>query len=485
MIKYYALIGILILSSCAAMRDDVCRLIPAPPLSCLDAPLEEVKMAKEIETPEPPKVVLDEKLSLCDILSISMLFQLKSSRALAAAKSVGFTYKSSLAPYYPTINGSVDYLIDDFRLKPRSSDNEIVEIEDNSNNGTFKSYNESIVLNYLLLDFGGRDATANAAWHDFQSLGYLYSQSVQNLLIDSLHAYFDYINAFESKLVAISNLQMATDSYKLVKMLFDAKYANVFDVEHLRTAMIQQEITVQTLEGRTLVTHGALATAMGINTSTPFETEPLHLEDFPLSLAEDVEGLMHAALILKPALSAFKEEFLRRRAEVDIARSAGMPNVVMQARSSHTHFMNGPTRSINESTLQFTLNVPIFQGFFFTNQIRRAKADRDFALFDWKLQEEAVMLDVWSNYFDFLTAKANVENAHRLIESTTAAFNSALELYKLRFIGTQDLLSAQDDLANSRLFLVQTNINMASSLSSLAYSIGILVPNICKGYNNG
>lgn len=477
--------GILAFSSCTAMRSDVNRLLPPPPLKCVDSPLEKVSIAKEINRAEPPELILDEKLSLSDILSISILFQVKSKGALAAARSAGFTYQSALAPYYPKISGTVDYLIDDFRLKPRLPDNEIVLVEDTSNNGTFKSQRESIMLSYLLLDFGGRNAAARAAWHDFQSLGYLYSQSVQDTLIESLQAYFEYINASESKNVALSNLQMAKDSYDLVKMLYDSKYANVFDLEHLRTAMIQQEVAVRTLEGKEKVTHGALAKAMGLNTSTQFKTEELHIEDIPLNLAEDVEGLMHAALTLRPSLSAFREEFLRRKAEVSLARSRALPTVSMQGVSYHTGFRNGPTRTINESTLQFTLDAPIFEGFFFINQIRKAKADKDFAFFDLKLREEAVMLDVWSSYYDFMTAKSNVPNVLKLIESTTAAFNAALELYKLRFVGTQDLLSAQDDLANARLLLVQTHIKMASSLSSLVYSIGILVPKIYSGLNNG
>lgn len=451
----------------------------------MDDPLEEVKVAKTIPKQEPPKLILDEKLTLCDVLTLSILYQLKSSRALAAARSAGFNFKSALSPYYPTITGSVNYLIDDVRIDTRDLSNIVVDIEDNAGSGTFKSSNQAIILSYLLLDFGGRDAVANSAWHLFQSTGYLYSQALQNLLIDSLNAYFDYINAYESMKVSKTNLEMARESYELVKTLYDAQYANVFDLQHLKTAMIQQEITLRSLEGRVSVTHGALATAIGINTATPFETEELHLENFPLSLAEDVEGLMRAALTLKPALSSFKEEYLRRKADIEVARSAGLPTIGFQAESQHTGYLNGPTRSINESLIVFTLNVPIFQGFFFTNQIRKAKADRDFALTDWKLAEEAAMLDVWSNYFDFLTARDNVENANRLIESTSAAFEAAFELYKLRFVGTQDLLSAQDDLANSRLLLVQTNINMAASLSSLAYSIGILTPELCKGFKNG
>lgn len=467
------------------MVDNVNCLLPAPPLSEMEQPLEEVKIAKRIPKPEPPRLVIEDNLTLCDILTISILYQLKSSRALAAARSAGFDFKSSLSLYYPTINGSVDYLIDDFRIDTRDVSNPVVDIENNAGSGTFKSSNQAIVLSYLLLDFGGRDAAANSAWHLFQASGYLYSQVLQNLLIDSLQAYFDYINAYESMKVSKENLEMARESYDLVKQLYDAKYANVFDLQHLNTAMIQQEITLRTLIGRVEVTHGALATAMGINTSTPFEAETPRLEDFPLSLAEDVEGLMHAALTLKPALSSFKEEYLRRISDIEVARSAGLPTITFQAESQHTGFINGPTRSINESTILFNLNVPIFQGFYFTNQIRKAKADRDFALTDWKLAEEAAMLDVWSNYFNFLTARDNVENANRLIESTTAAFDAAFELYKMRFVGTQDLLSAQDDLANSRLLLVQTKINMAASLSNLAYSIGILTPQLCKGYKNG
>jgi outer membrane protein len=195
--------------------------------------------------------------------------------------------------------------------------------------------------------------------------------------------------------------------------------------------------------------------------------------------------MMHAALVYKPALSSFREEYLKRRADVLVAQSAALPTIGLQGQSSRTSFRNGPVKTINESTLQLTLNVPVFQGFYFTNQIKKAKADKEFAFVNWKLQEEAAMLDVWSNYYNFLAAKDNLDQVAALVESANRAYDSALELYKLRFAGTQDLLSAQTNLATARLLYVKNKINMAASLSNLAYSIGILTPGINKGNHHG
>lgn len=473
-------VGLLFFAACSAMRNDVDRLISEP----LPIGIEDVKAAQSVSVAEPPVLELNQALSLADILGISLQYQKKTSRAFAAARSAGYEYKSSLSSYYPTISGEVSFLIDDLHIyppgsiPPTSTGTTAINTASTTANGTFYSTTESIALSYLLLDFGGRDASACAAWHFFQESGLLYVQSVQDVLIDSLQAYFNYINAYESSLMAKENLANAKQSYDLANELFKVKYATVLDVQQLKTAILQNEIQLGTLEGQVKVTHGALAHAMGIKTSLSFETQTLPLDIFPPDLAENVEELMHASLVLKPSLAAHREEYLRRQSDIRVAQSAGLPTFNTQMTSAHTRFSNGPTTKINESTMAFNINVPIFQGFFFTNQIRAKKADRDFAFFDWRLQEEAAMLDVWSNYFSFLSAKNNLKIVLELIESATIAYNAALELYRMQLASIQDLLTAQNDLANARLQLVQTKINMASALSSLAYSIGIINPKL-------
>lgn len=468
---------------CSAMRDNVDCLLPDPPLDHVNDVVEEVKLAQNVPVFNPPEIEVDHTLSLSDILGISLQLQLKSARALAAARSLGYSYKSSLKDYYPSIHGEIIPLIDDLHIDPPGSIPPTFigvappSTSGSSTNGTFKSLTETITLSYLLIDFGGRDAAAAAAWHDFQSSGYLYNQSVQTVLIDSLQAYYNYMNAFESRLAAIENLKTANNSYEVVKGLFEAKYATVLDLEQLEVTLLQNEIVLRGYEGSEQVEHGALANAMGIKTSLPFKVEELSLDIFPVELADNIEELMHAALVLRPSLASYKEEYLKRRSEIVVAKSAGLPKLFLEASSAHTRFYNGPTRTINESTISLNLKVPIFEGFYFTNQLRKSKADRDFACIDWRLNEEAVMLDVWSNYYHFLTAKDNLETAKKLLKASTSAYDAAIELYRLRYASIQDLLNAQGDLASSRLLIVQTKINMASSISNLAYSIGILTPN--------
>lgn len=473
----------LLFSGCVALRDNVDCLLPDTSLNKMDDVIEEINIAKNIPAYTPPELEFDRKLSLADILGISLQFQLKSGRALAAARSLGYSYKSSLKDYFPSIEGNVSLLIDDLRIDPPNSTPPTfigvvpAATSTSTSNGTFYSLTETVTLSYLLMDFGGRSAFTRAAWHEFQSSGYLYSQSVQTVLIDSLHAYFSYMNSFESREAAKENLKNASDSYNMVKALFDVKYATSLDLELLEVSLIQNEIALRAYEGSTQVQHGTLASAMGIKTSIPFEVEELRVDILPVDFAKNIEDLMQAALSLRPSLAAYREEYLRRREEIKVTQSDSFPKLFLNGMSSHSHFYNGPTNTVDESTIALNLNVPIFEGFYFVNQVRKRKADRDFALIDWRLNEEAVMLDVWSNYYNFLTAKDNFEMTKKLVSAASSAYNAATEMYRLKYATIQDLLTAQDNLSNARLLLVQTKINMASSIASLAYSIGILTPN--------
>lgn len=469
-IKYmkYLYLLLVLLMSCDAPINNVGLLIPNQPTDGMDDPKALIEEASQIPSFNPPDPIIKEVLTLSDILSYTLAFQLKSRRSFAAAKSTGYTYKSSLSAYYPTLVAAVNYLIDDLHYCPCEA----------GLCGTFYSYEEFISLSYLLLDFGGRDASVTSAWHNFQATGYLYNQSVQNILIDALQAYFNYLEALEILNTNMVNLETAQSSYEVAKQLYDVKYVSVFDLEQLNTAVIQQETALRTNQGNLQVTHGALANAMGINTSTPFQTDKLNLETFPVDIEENVEKLMKASLNLKPSLASFREEYLRRRADIIVAQSAAFPKLNLEATSSAIHFQGGPIKAIHESTILFNLDIPLFQGFYFINQIRKTQADAEFACLNWKLEEEAAMLEVWSNYFNFLTARDNLKNLQRLVDSANLAYRSALELYKLRFVGSQDLLSAQNNLASSLLLYVRNKINIAASISRLIYSLGILTPTL-------
>lgn len=469
--KYLCLLLVL-LASCDAPKNNIELLMPDNLTEGLEDPKTLLENASEIPSYVPPEPVIKDSLSLSDVLSYTLSYQLKTRRSFAAAKSAGYSYKSSLSAYYPTLVAAVNYLIDDLHYHPC----------DLGLCGTFHSEEEFIALSYLLLDFGGREASVASAWHAFQATGYLYNQSIQDILIDVLQAYFNYLEAFEIVNANIINLETARTSYEVAKQLYYVKYVSVFDLEQLNTAVIQQETALRTNEGNLQVTHGALAKAMGINTATSFQTERLNIEAFPLDIGENIEKLMKAALNLKPSLASFKEEYLKRRADIVVAESAAFPRLNLKATSSMIHYKEGPIKAINESTILFNFDIPLFQGFYFINQIRKSKADAEFACLNWKLEEEAAMLDVWSNYFNFLTARDNLKNIQRLIDSADLAYRSALELYKLRLVGSQDLLSAQNNLASSRLIYVQNKIHIASSISQLIYSLGILSPNLNKGF---
>lgn len=471
--KYSAVI-LSLLISCGAPKNNIDVLMPDKPTDGMDDPKALIEIAAEMPSYSPPAPIMKDPLTLSDILSYTLAYQLTTRRSFAAAESAGYSYKSSLSAYYPTLVAAVNYLIDDLHYHPCSS----------GFCGTFHSYEDLISLSYLLLDFGGRDASVASAWHAFQATGYLYNQSIQNILIDALQSYFNYLEAFEIVNTNILNLETARTSYEVAKQLYDVKYVSVFDLEQLNTAVIQQETSLRTNEGNLQVAHGALAKAMGLQISIPFRTEKLNMEIFPKNLEEDIEKLMKAALNLKPSLASFKEEYLSRRADIKVAQSAAMPTLNLKATSSMIHYKEGPIRAINESTILFNLDIPLFQGFYFINQIRKSQANAEFACLNWKLEEQAAMLDVWSNYFNFLTAQDNVKNLQRLIDSADVAYRSALELYKLRFVGSQDLLSAQNNLASSLLLYVRNKIQIASSISQLAYSLGIIAPNLYEERNS-
>jgi len=121
---------------------------------------------------------------------------------------------------------------------------------------------------------------------------------------------------------------------------------------------------------------------------------------------------------------------------------------------------------------QLQLQVPLFQGFSLENQVREARANLEASRAALELQEEAVISDVWTAFYGFQSAGAQLEAAETGLASATASFEGSLERYRNGAADIVELIQAQSTLAASRAQLVEARTAVFNAYAQLGYATG-------------
>ena len=240
-----------------------------------------------------------------------------------------------------------------------------------------------------------------------------------------------------------------------------------------RTALSQEQLNLETIQGNLQAARGSLAAAMGIPANLPYDLQALP-EQLPVRMvAVTVDSLINAAVRSRPDLAAARASAAASRAQVRVTRSLEFPSLVLSGNSGRT-YANVDQAQGSTYSLQLGLSVPIFNGF--TNQYNVAAARElaDAAAARAEGTRQQVIAQVFTSYYTLQTAAQRVATADDLLASATQSAQVAQARYREGVGSIVDLLTAQSALANARAQQVQSRWQWANALAQLARDAGVL-----------
>ena len=251
--------------------------------------------------------------------------------------------------------------------------------------------------------------------------------------------------------------------------------ATIADVLQARTALSQERLNLETIQGNLQAARGSLASALGLPANLPFELEPLPTVMPVGALTQSVDSVINDALRNRPDLAAARAEAASAAAQIRVARSAEFPALTLSGNGARTY--STPTTFAGPSyTVSLGLAIPIFNGFSRQYDVAaaRAQADAASALADQTRQQ--VITQVFVSYYALQTAEQRVATADELLESAQQSVQVAAGRYREGVGNIIDLLTAQTALANARAQQVQSRWQWYTSLAQLARDAGVLGP---------
>jgi len=402
-----------------------------------------------------------QKLTLMDVVDLALRNNPATRASWSQARAAADVLGSTSGRYFPTIDASATAS----RTKSASIGG--------GTGGSRTLYGSTVTLSYLLFDFGGRSGAVESARQRLFAADLTHNATIQNVVLQAETAYFSYMATLALLGAEHSAIAEAQANLTAAEQRNKVGLATIADVLQARTALSQETLNLETIEGNLQAARGSLASALGLPANLPFELEPLPTAIPVGRIALSVDSVINAALQNRPDLAAARAQAAAAVAQVRVARSAELPALTLGGNAGRTYSVpstfSGPSYGVN-----LGLSIPFFNGFSRQYDVAaaRAQADASAALADQTRQN--VITQVFISYYALQTAQQRVATADDLLASARQSEEVAAGRYKEGVGGIIDLLTAQSALANARAQQVQSRWQWYTSLAQLARDAGVL-----------
>lgn len=420
--------------------------------------------------PEPPRrnselppdiVARASQLTLGDVIDVALRNNPVTRISWAQARAAAADYGATRGALFPSINGSAT-----------ASRTKSVAVNGGASIQRTE-FNPSLTLNYLLLDFGGRSGSIDAARQNLFAADLTHNATIQSTVLQVETAYFTYMA--NSALLGAERAAIAEAQANLsaAQQRDSVGLATIADVLQARTALSQEQLNLESIQGSLQTARGNLAAAMGIPANISYDLGPLSSAVPVRSVSVTVDSLIADAIARRPDLAAARAQAAAASAQIRVAQAAGLPALTLGSTAGRTYSDPG-IYSGGSYGLTLGVSVPIFAGFSHQYDVAAARARAAAATAQADVVREQITTQVFTSYYALQTAEQRVATADALLASAQQSEQVAAGRYREGVGSIIDLLTAQTALANARAQQVQSRWQWYTALAQLAHDSGVL-----------
>jgi outer membrane protein len=429
------------------------------------------------------------ELNVAELVDIALQNNPSTKQTWANARAAAANYGQALSPFYPSIAFSGSYL----RIKgstvaaPSSTPTGVTQEENSTQTGVLvepgissptpfysTQVGPDLALSYTLFDFGQRSSSALAAREALYYADMNHNQKIQNVIQMVMDDTYDYLYQqalLRSNQANLENAQMSLDA---ANEKFALGLAALGDVAQARTQYLQSKINLTSQKQNVENAFAQLAVDLGLPAHVPFKVQPLPDQVIAEPMLESVDQLVEKAQLQRQDFLAAQADVKSKEALVLSAKRAVYPVISTYLDIGHYWFQDGTQEDGMHWSAEFYLNFPIFQGFYYKNGIKKARANLE-ASRALMLQTELGITQAIANaHMGVKTAASNLADSEEYLKAAELEFNIALTGYKAGTMTILDVMSAQSSLADARSKKADSQKNWFVSLANLAYATGSL-----------
>lgn len=330
----------------------------------------------------------------------------------------------------------------------------------------------TLSLNYLLFDFGGREARLESARRSLDAANWTHDATLQTVLLAAAQGYYQLFGSQAAVDAARETERSSAEALEAAMFRRKVGAATLADELQARTAWSQALLNRQQTEGNARIAQGTLNNVLGLDAGYSLQVAPPFFSAPDNVQEQNLATLIEEAKRLRPDLAAAQAQVEAQSANIKVAQASGMPN--LSFTTNYGRIYSDVFPNAQSWSLGFSLNVPLFTGFSTTYQVRGAQRQLEAQQANRDKLETQVSLDVWRAYYTLATARDTLDSSQALLTSAMQSADVALGRYKAGAGNILDLLTAQAALANARQQNIQNRYNWHIAKAALAQAMGRL-----------
>lgn len=341
-------------------------------------------------------------------------------------------------------------------------------------------------LKWLLLDFGRRGATMDAAKERLLAANLGFNRSQQVLAFRVQRAFYALTNIRARIAVAQASLDAARSVQGAAESRSRQGLETVPEVLLARQQAVQAEFELEETSVKERDAQVALAESIGILPTTPLQVVDFSALALPSTLEASIEQVIDRALGQRPDLIAKVALVREKEAAVRRARAEYFPTLSLAAdvggELARTRYSVGGRTGdyFNQGEPTFgaglRLEWPVFEGGARARKVELAESERRAAEQEVTAARDRAISEVWKAYTDVRLSFRRLDVASALVKASESSYEATLRSYRLGIGTLVDLLGARRELSRARFQEVDTKLQLLDASVTLAFSTGEAAP---------
>lgn len=418
---------------------------------------------------------LSSPLTLNDAVERTLCHNPKTREAWADVKAQAAAVGVARAAYLPTITGNWQGVRD-------SSVRNVTDHPTLSSNYASTVRSEGVSLNWLLYDFGGREAALRNASLLLQAAQATQSASLQSIFATVAKDYYA-AQAARAALDAAQDIEaMTRQSATATQTKVDKGVVPITDALQAQAQHEQALLNLAKARSDTRSTLGTLASDMGYDPSAVTDVPAVTETVVPGKIfTESLGRLIDEVKRTHPSVLAAQLQYDAAVAKIAQTRAQGLPSISLVGKYSRDNQPQSlglglPTypSTGHDAYIGIQVSIPIFEGFGRGYQIDQARAVAERQQDTLDETRLKVGLDVWNSYYALEAASESATHSASLLTIAQQAYIAAEHRYNVGVGNILELLNTQTTLANAKERRIQTLTDWDNARIDLASKLGRL-----------
>lgn len=318
---------------------------------------------------------------------------------------------------------------------------------------------------------GGRAGSAVAAAENEVLAGRQALRRVEATVLQSvIQAYVDVRRDEQLLAVRQENVRVLETQVEQSEVRFEVGEITRTDVAQSQASLAAARSQLAAAQSQLAISRSTYAAVVGQNPGT-LEAEP----DLPLAAAT-VEAAFDEAERNNPTLLAAQYAEQASRARVAAARAERLPSVGLRATLGYSGQLSpfDPNDYSRNVTASATFSQPLFAGGAIASRVRQAVERNNADRINVEAARRTLLQTLAQAWNQLLAARASIASNEEGVRAATIAFEGVQEEQRVGLRTTLEVLTAQQNLLNARLALINARRDGYVAEAAVLNAMGLL-----------